>query len=77
MAALDQGPEIGAPQRLGRHADFKCVAGELGDGQAGPVDADAVAQVAVVEDRGGFGDGQGGAAAATRGGIVLEERGDG
>ena len=76
-AAFLQAAQVGAPQRLRRDADFELILGELGDGQAGAVDADAVAKVGVDEDLGTAGDGQAGAAASARGFVVLGEARDG
>jgi len=70
---LAQGAEIRPPQRLGRDPDDEGCGAEGGDGQAGAVDADAVAEVGVREDGGAVGDCEGGAV----GGIVRFEMGDG
>lgn len=57
-------PQVRPPECLGGHADLEALSVELGDGQAGAVDAYGVAQGRVGEDGGAVGDGQGGAVAA-------------
>jgi hypothetical protein len=67
--------EVCATQRLGRDADFEEGRGvEFGDGKAGPVYANAVAEGGVAKDRGAVRNGEGGPGAARGGGI---ERGKG
>ena len=75
--ALFQRAQVRSTQCLGGDADFEVIFAEFGDGQAGPVDAYAVAEVRIGEDRGAGGDGEGGARAAAGGVIVLDELGDG
>lgn len=75
--AFAQLGQIRAPQSLGGDADFEVVGREVGDGQACAVDADAVAQVAVVEDLGAVADGQRSSASARTRLIVLDELRDG
>lgn len=70
---LFQTPQVRAAQCFRRDADFELALGELGDGQAGAVDADAVAEGGVGEDFRAVGDGKRGAAAAGAAGIVLHE----
>lgn len=72
LAALRQGAEVRPAQSFWRDADHEGVVVELCDGQAGAVDGDGVAEVAVVEDFGGRGDSEGGAACL----ILRVELGD-
>jgi hypothetical protein len=71
-AALFQTAQVGAPQRLGRDADFELVFAELGHSQAGAIHADAVAKVCISEDVGAARNGQAGAAAAAGGLVMLD-----
>jgi hypothetical protein len=72
VAFLFQTAQVGAPQRLRRDTDFELVFAELGHGQAGAVDADAVAEVSIAKDIGAARDGQAGAAAAAGGFVMLD-----
>jgi hypothetical protein len=72
VAALFETAQVRAPQRLWRNTDFELVLAELGHGQAGAVDADAVAKVCIAEDIGAARDGQTGAAAAAGGFVMLD-----
>lgn len=60
--ALREGAKVRAAQGFGRDADGECRVREGGYGEAGAIDADGVAVMAVDEDGGGIGDYQGGAA---------------
>ena len=77
LSSFLQGAEIRPPQCLWRDADFEGGLVEFGDGEAGAVDADAVAEGGVGEDLAALGDGEGGAAAAGGGGVEVAELGDG
>lgn len=57
--ALREGAEVRAAQGFGRDADGEGRVREGGYGEAGAVDADGVAVMAVDEDGGGVGDYQG------------------
>lgn len=73
MAGLYERAEVGDAQRLGGDADGEGVLGEGSDGQADAVDGDGVALVAVCEEVGSGGDGDG-HDRATGGGIILDAR---
>ena len=56
IAVLPEGAEVCSSEGLRGDAYFEAVCGEGGDGEAGSVYADTVAECAVSEDGGGVGD---------------------
>lgn len=76
-AAFFQTAQIGPSQRLRRNADLEFVLAELGDCEAGAIDADAVAKVRVDENLRASGYGQAGAAATAGGFVMLYQTRDG
>jgi hypothetical protein len=65
--------QVRAAERLGRNAHLERVGCELGHGETGTVDGNAVAQVHVIENGSCIGDGEGGAAAAGGGCVERDE----
>jgi hypothetical protein len=69
MAVLFEGTKIRPPQGFGGNTDFKGGFVERCYCEAGTIDADTIAKMAVIQDFGGAGDGQGGAPIF---GLVIE-----
>jgi len=82
LGALDERAEVGAPQSFRGDSDLEpfevlVIMGKFGDGETGPVDADAVTKVGVTEDGGCVGYCKGRSAGTCGGGVERDELGDG